>query len=347
MKLKHYNIHGNAYNWLKSYLSNRKQQVFLNGTFSEQAFITVGVPQGSLLGPVLFLIYINDFENCSDKFNFTLYADDTTLTYQFPPQENPSSIINNELQKVSMWLKVNKLSINVSKTQGIIFGEKYSPEKYDILFDNTKIEMVNNIKFLGIIFDSELSWKGHVDMIRVKVRQSAGCLGRCKNLLDLKSKRMIYFAIIHSHLMYGVELWGSANITIIKPLEILQKRAIRAVSGKPPRHPTSELFKQLGILKLADLCNSQLIKLSYKGLQNSLPENIQRYFIKRSANRTGVDTRQTDNTFYLSRKGTRVQNNRPSVKGTHLWNSLPINLRSAPSLNTLAKNYKTYLLQNY
>ena len=167
-KLEHYGIRGIPLNWFKSYLSNRRQCVSLAGVKSSLKPITHGVPQGSILGPLLFILYINDIVNCSDYLIFILFADDTNLFYSCQNILQLIEIANRELAKLSQWFRANKLSLNVKKTNYILFGNKHLPpiEALNVSIDGNSLQRVISTKFLGVFIDEKLNWKIHIDHLQ-------------------------------------------------------------------------------------------------------------------------------------------------------------------------------------
>ena len=222
-KLQYYGIHGTPLELLKSYLTNRKQYVEIEDTKSKMLDISTGVPQGSILGPLLFIIYVNDFALSSEKFKFVMYADDTTLTSTletFSTNElngNPASSINIELNKISEWLKLNRLTLNVQKTKYMLF--KTSKKKVQTLLlqmDNKIIDKVLDFNFLGIHFNEQLNWKSHIDKLSVKCCRILGILNRLKRILPLNIKIILYNSLMLPHLNYGITLWGFKCERILK-----------------------------------------------------------------------------------------------------------------------------------
>ena len=223
-KLQYYGIHGTPLELLKRYLTNRKQYVEIEDTKSKMLDISTGVPQGSILGPLLFInIYVNDFALSSEKFKFVMYADDTTLTSTletFSNNElngNPVSSINIELNKISEWLKLNRLTLNVQKTKCMLF--KTSKKKVQTLLlqmDNKIIDKVLDFNCLGIHFNEQLNWKSHIDKLSVKCCRILGILNRLKRILPLNIKIILYNLLMLPHLNYGITLWGFKCERILK-----------------------------------------------------------------------------------------------------------------------------------
>ena len=176
-KLEHYGIRGTSLSWFKSYLSERKQFVNLNGTDSEVKVITCGVPQGSVLGPLLFLLYIHDLPNISKELKFYLFADDTNIYFESNELKSLEEIMNKEFMKLYEWLCINRLSLNISKTNFVVFQAKNKPKSpVTILINNKAIDEVEEVKYLGIIVDSKMTFKTHINELKKKISRSIGIL---------------------------------------------------------------------------------------------------------------------------------------------------------------------------
>ena len=175
----YYGIRGIAYEWFKTYLYNRKQHVIIDNAKSDVKVLTHGVPQGSVLGPLLFLLYINDFQNCCNLFDFHIFADDTNIFSTNKSLLDLESIVNANLHHISKRLSSNKLSLNIDKTSFVIF---HSPQKriknyqFKLYIGTKEIKHDKCIKYLGVYFDSSLTWKSHISYVSKKVKRCNGIL---------------------------------------------------------------------------------------------------------------------------------------------------------------------------
>ena len=283
-KLKHYGIRDKSLDLLTSYLNNRIQYVNYGDIFSYHSIIKCGVPQGSILGPLLFIIYVNDIVNATQKFKPLLYADDTTLFTNINSDfTNDPEILNNELQSISDWLKVNKLSLNVEKTKAILFHTPQKKIQHPELFINgIKIEFVDRFNFLGIVIDKHLKWTHHIEAISKKISRTLGIMTKIKQQLPLNALLNIYNALILPHLNYGLMIWGWKS----KKLTSLQKRAVRIITKSHYRAHTTELFRKLNMLKIKDLCALQDYKFCFKFENSLLPHYFTNEMKKNLENKT-------------------------------------------------------------
>ena len=278
-KLKYYGVTGAALRWFNDYLTNRKQYVqYKNNTSSEQ-IITTGVPQGSILGPLLFIIYINDIAKITNNFKFTIYADDTTLieplcTFTYPNPGNKSKLskeINTELDKIVEWLALNELSLNAKKTKFMIFHYKQKSIENivpKLMINNVVIERVQVFNFLGVSIDENITWKPHAQKVAAKIACTIGTIKRLKHFLPASIMKTLYNSLILPHITYGIILWGKE----LKRINKLQKWAIRTIDVAKYNAHTEPIFKRLKLLKAQDIYKITAIKIFHKYKNDKLPK---------------------------------------------------------------------------
>ena len=251
-KLNHYGIRGTVNTLLKSYLENRKHNVDINGHKSSYIDCKHGVPQGSVLGPLLFLIYINDLNKCIKHSTTYHFADDTSLLCSGKSMKKINKQINEDLRNVVHWLRCNKISLNASKTEIIIFKNKNKPIKKNVNFrlSGQKIFPSKKVKYLGIIIDENLSWKPHISLLLTKLSRATGILSKTRHYLQYKPLVSIYHSLFQSHLNYCIQTFGHVTNENMDKIRKLQNKALRIMHFKNNRDPVLPLFQQSGILPI-------------------------------------------------------------------------------------------------
>ena len=235
-KLWHYGIRGNAHSLLQDYLSKRTQYTNILNEESDKALVIYGVPQGSVLGPLLFLIYINDLIECSEQASFVLFADDTNIFVAGKSYNEAVEKANSILSCVSNYTRANKLHINLEKTCFMHFQPKSTIPMTDtdnsiLTLSGNEVEEVSETKFLGVTIDNQLSWVAHLKNLTKKLKCCSGQLNRISNLIPEELHKSIYHTLFESHLSYGITVWGGVSSVKLRPLFIAQKQCIRILFG--------------------------------------------------------------------------------------------------------------------
>jgi hypothetical protein len=286
--MKKMGIKGIELAWFSSYLKDRQQFVQIEESRSELRAIRRGVPQGSILGPLLFLIYINDLPAVS-KLIALLFADDTTLLASGTNLPDLIKFVNCEFKKICEYFRANKMALHAKKTQFMIFSHKTVTQNIEIFLDNNNencqsidtlrvpLASIHSnsinpaVRFLGVLIDPKLSFKPHVNQIKNKISRALFALRQVKNFLSQKALLALYYATIHCHLTYCLQAWGCANKSVINELVLKQKQAIRIVHNSNYNAHTEPLFKSSKVMPIHLLIQCSKIQFMHDFKYEELP----------------------------------------------------------------------------
>lgn len=364
-KLRQVGVMGRELEWFVSYLADRQQYVYISGHSSSLLPVRLGVPQGSILGPLLFLIYINDLPGAS-SLNTKLFADDTALLESDEDMANLELKINIEFRKICAYFRLNKLSLNPSKTKFIIFSNSQQAQNYDIklyvnnnnsnqdhpdnIFEISRVtdnDKTPAIKYLGVYFDPGLNFKFQIEQISKKLSRALYAMRNAKNFINQKSLISLYYALFHCHIIYAIEIWSVSPQSNLNIIVKKQKDAIRLISNSRYNAHTQPLFKTHEILPFNDLCDYFKIKLGQNILQKTVPASL------RSMLETNLDRRQNqgdnnnihlrnDGDLYIPKFRTLQLERFPPCILPKLWNTLPPAIqivRKKSEFDTLLKDW--------
>ena len=340
-KLNTYGIRGSTNQLIRSYLDNRQQYVSVNGICSSTSLIEIGVPQGSNMGPLLFLIFINDLVKSSTVLNFNLFADDTSIYLSDLDENNLFNVMNVELAKVCNWILANRLALNIDKTVYLLFaGKKSVSNSNEIYMFNNAISRKNETKFLGLLIDDKLSWKSHTNYIHSKVSKLIGLLFRVSDCFTKTALKTLYYSFIYPHLLYGVIFWGSVAKRNFESIFRLQKRAVRILTKSQKYAHTDPLFEDKEILKLSTILRFEMCKFIHRDLHCN---NI---FDLASVSSVHSYNTRFNNNISLTRVRTSLAAKFVLHEGVKLYNNLPNELKCIDALLKFKRTLKAYFLTN-
>lgn len=283
-KLYNYGIRGKVLAWLTDYLRDRKQITRINNELSSAKVIKYGIPQGSILGPLLFIIYINDIQDYHDCDYIHLFADDTLLSVSDKNLNLAIDKMNNSLKNISRYLKINKLKLNVSKTKGMIITTQYkykniNSDQINLIVDNMKIEIVTEVKYLGFVVDNFLKFNSHFIYIQKKITKKLYFFSRVSQHLSINSKITVFKTIIQPHFEYCATIIYTFDLNKITALQKLQNRAMRIILKCTRHTPIQLMLTSLQWFSIKNRLEYLAMVFIYKMLQNLLPIYFNKYIV--------------------------------------------------------------------
>ena len=349
-KLDHYGIRGQTLKLIKSFLI-RKQFVSMNKTQSSLMTNPFGVPQGSTLGPLLFLLYVNDLPN-STQIIPRLFADDTCLSVHHSNLSNLQTELNLELTRLSEWCKSNKLTINPTKSQLLVISPRLNElvMDFDVHLNGITVPLSNSVKYLGVTLDSKLTFESHIKILETNLSKAAGIIYKLKFVLPKDALIKLYYALFHPHLLYGLISWGSTYPSYLMKISTLQNKVVKLIGGGAFQDRATPFYFKLNIPKLTDLYKIEISKLMYNIVHKPqyLPNNFSKYFEKacKISQRSTRSTTQENDLLYIPRfRSNRLQNSF-RYHGVKIWNSIPHSIRLLSPISFREK-LKKFFVDSY
>ena len=333
-KLRKYGVDSSSLKWFESYLCDRNQKCSTNGHLSNTAPVSCGIPQGSNLGPLLFLVYINDLPNCITSASPRIFADDTNITFAASTMIDLENVVNLELRNLQRWLIANRLSLNIAKTEFMVIGSNQrihalSNNQIHIEIDGKSIKRVEEAKSLGLFIDEHLSWTKHIEEISKKISSAIGALKRIRPFISENTALQIYQALILPHFDYCSLVWEELSVTLSDKLQKLQNRAARVITRSSYDTSASILPNRLDWDNLSTRRKKLKATLMLKIIKGLSPAYLQDLFSIRS---TPYNLRDSEIKLNLPKPRTNHCKRALGYSGALLWNSLPVNLRKSDSL---------------
>ena len=346
-KLRLYGFRGPVYEWLESYITQRYFYVSINGYNSGKYLSTLGVPQGSVLGPLLFLLYINDIGRLNLHGRTMLFADDTGLFYTGTDPHAILQDMQSDINLISEWFVANRLTVNPSKSHYLFFTKDCVTLDTPITVpsSNQTINRVTCVKYLGLYIDESLSWKTHIEYITKKIAPIVGILYRFRFMsLPRSLKLNLYYSMIHPHISFMNCIWSAASNLLVYGIEVLQRRALKNIFNKSHYTPADVLHNCTGVLSVRDnfdFCSAMymhkvVLGKSHSNLEWTLNSDIHEHFTRSSRN------------LHLGRiNSAKFGNNSVGYRLFTNYNKIPLHIRydggELVGLNSFKKRLKKYI----
>lgn len=345
-KLSTYKFHNSALKLLASYIHDRHQVMDSGKGMTEPAIIKSGVPQGSILGPTLFLMFINDLPLFMERCDADCYADDTTVHTHAKTKIEVENKLQHDGNNSKSWSLQNKMIIHCDKTTCMLLGTRHLTQQTDhlnISLDGNIIKTVTSQKLLGVHIDENLLWTTHIDYLCTTITSKISLLRQLSSYIPTKAQKMFYQGYILPLIDYGSITWGSTSGSNLERLSKLQKRAARIILNAPYDTPSSNMFAELGWESISKRHKYNKAVLVYKALNNFTPSYISDMLTPTSETHKRTLRSSNDGSLAVPRSRTAIFDGSFTCSAPKLWNTLPESVRKSSSLNVFKRQAKDYI----
>ena len=340
-KMKTFGIEGALHDWFVNYLQNRRQRVAIKNGLSPWCNIKAGVPQGSILGPLLFLIHINDIIN-NIQSHIKLFADDTSLYVVIDKNEQTCiQQLNRDLDTINNWAKRWLVTFNPDKSESLHITLKPNQIASPIYLDHQELNLVTSHKHLGLTFNNSLTWNDHVDGIFTAANKKVTLLTKLKHILDRKTLQTMYCSFVRPSMEYASVIWNNCNDCDSDRLESVQRRAARVITGGIVRTSTDLLYEEVGLESLKNRRERSMLLFFHKVMYNNCPAYLE---CLRPANSRDRHNRNLRSSNKLDPPKSRIVRHESSLfpKAIAMWNNLPQDIQDIAD----HKSFKSQLEKN-
>ena len=343
-KLDKYGVQGNELQWFRNYLADRRQRVTVNGAMSSWRPVSRGVPQGSILGPLLFCLFVNDMPGSVGSCTVGLYADDTMLYHCSKDLSDLEDSLQDNLDGIARWIDDNGLKMNMKKTQVMFLsrrGRKEEVKHARVMHHGVALEAEASVRYLGVTLDKDLKWDEHVLRVRKRCLASLAQLRRIFPSLPIKTRILLYNALVLPHLDYCSSVWNCCSAGMRSKLEKVQNYAMRLITSSPPRTSSADLRSKLKWTTLQNRRAMQLLMKVHKCVNGRAPPYMTSKFVasfnskfRETRSELNIQLQQPQSTFYW---------NSFEFAGAYAWNSLPSSIKKIKS----SSHFKSALTNHF
>ena len=348
-KLAFYGCDPSSLKWFKSCLTGRTQTVKCNNYLSSELQISIGVPQGSVLGPFLFIIYMNDLPTCMTNGVSHSFADDSSMAANHKTICGAQNILQDNLNNASNWFNSNKLVVNPNKSNVILIGPKSKVKDHSVsvTLNGIQIQQSKEITLLGLQIDNNLNFHSHINALAKKLSSKVGLLHRLGTFLPSNQLIMIYSAIIQSLIDYGITLWGSSHKTYLNSIQRMQNRCARICTNTFDHHvSSSSLIKKLQWMDITSRYKYFVGIFMYKYVFGLQPPSLNDHFSLLNEVHNYPTRGADNNNFLYTLSASDIFKRNMLYVGPKTWNSIPTSIKNSPNIAFFKATYKSYLLNN-